>query len=63
MPRHYSTASMIEKLTGLLGTDDLNAWETGFVESCLKHVADGTVTSLTDRQVEALDALHAKHFA
>lgn len=61
--RHYSTATMVEKLSGLLGTDDLNEWESGFVESCQRKLKAGQVTNLTDRQVETLERLHNKHFA
>lgn len=60
--RHLSTAQMIERLTGLLGTNDLNAWEQDFVSSLQRHAAAGKVTNLTDKQVERLDELHAKHF-
>lgn len=63
MPRHYSTAVMIEKLVGMLGTDDLSDWETGFVESCQRKLAAGQVTSLTGPQLEVLERLHSKHFA
>lgn len=61
--RHVSTSSMIEKLVGMLGTDDLNDWETRFVQSLQRKLADGQVTSLTEPQIEALDRLHSKHFA
>jgi hypothetical protein len=61
--RHVSTAVMIEKLVGMLGTDDLSEWETGFVQSLQRRLAEGQVTSLTERQVETLDRLHSKHFA
>jgi hypothetical protein len=63
MPRLYSTAVMTERLSGLLGTKDLTDWESGFVESCQKRLADGHITSLTERQVETLERLHSKHFA
>lgn len=61
--RHYSTKSMAESLVGLLGTDDLNDWETGFVAGVQQRLEDGTLTELTDRQVEALERLFKKHFA
>lgn len=61
--RHVSTSSMIEKLTALIGTADLSEWETGFVQSLQRRLAEGQVTALTERQVETLDRLHSKHFA
>jgi hypothetical protein len=61
--RHYSTQSMIERLLGLLGTDDLNEWETGFLESMRRRLDAKTVTSMSDAQVTALENLFNKHFA
>lgn len=63
MTRHYSTASMIERLSWLLGTSDLTEWEQGFVESLQRRMQTGEVTKLTDKQVETLDQLHSNHFA
>lgn len=63
MAASVSTTTMIKRLSGLLGTDDLNAWETGFVETLVKRVEAGEVTRLSDSQVERLDDLHSKHFA
>ncbi|MGF6806251.1 hypothetical protein OKW30_001377 [Paraburkholderia sp. Clong3] len=61
--RHVSTTEMIQRLSGLLGTDDLNGWEQTFVTNLQRFVSAGKVTELTDKQVERLDELHAKHFA
>ncbi|GJH31405.1 hypothetical protein CBA19CS91_01630 [Paraburkholderia hospita] len=63
MSRHYSTAQMVERLSGLLGTNDLSDWEQGFVTNLQRAVADGNVTQLTEKQIESLDQLHARHFA
>jgi hypothetical protein len=60
--KHVSTSTMIERLVGLLGTSDLDAWEQTFVTSLQRYVAGGKVTDLTDKQVDRLDELHAKHF-
>ncbi|MGF6697652.1 hypothetical protein OKW38_002264 [Paraburkholderia sp. MM5496-R1] len=61
--RHVSTTEMIQRLSGLLGTNDLTEWEQGFVRQLDAIRSAGRVTSLTDKQVERLDELHAKHFA
>ncbi|MBB5443644.1 MULTISPECIES: hypothetical protein [unclassified Paraburkholderia] len=61
--RHVSTTEMIQRLSGLLGTDDLTEWEQGFVRQLDAIRSTGHVTSLSDKQVERLDELHAKHFA
>jgi hypothetical protein len=63
MSRHYSTSQMIERLSGLLGTNDLTDWEQGFVKTLQRLTSDGRVTMLTDKKIEALDQLHARHFA
>lgn len=60
---HFSTAVMVEKLVGMLGTDDLSAFETGFVISMQGHLQRGTLTSITERQIEVLENIHSKHFA
>ena len=61
--RHYSTKSMIERLCGLLGTDDLNEWETGFVESMKRRLDEGKVLNITEPQLSSLERLFNKHFA
>ena len=58
-----STNTMIERLSGCLGTGDLSSWEEGFVRSLVERKNAGQVTQLSDRQAEALERLHAKHFA
>jgi hypothetical protein len=63
MPRHYSTRQMAKQLCGLLGTPDLNAFETGFVESMQRHLHNETLTEISDRQDEVLDNIFHKHFA
>ncbi|KVO05596.1 hypothetical protein WJ69_23130 [Burkholderia ubonensis] len=61
--RLYSTATMIERLTGLLDTHDLTEWEQEFVRKLDTIRLSGRVTDLSDKQVERLDELHNKHFA
>lgn len=62
MPRHFSTTDMIRKLSAMLGTKDLNEWESNFVMSLERRMNAGEVTMLTDKQIERLDELHSKHF-
>ena len=62
-----SIATMIARLEGLLGTDDLSAWEQRFVRSVAERTAahrrQGQPVELSDNQLEKLDELHGKHFA
>lgn len=59
-----SLTQKIKSLAGLVGTKDVTQWEDGFIESIVQQTNDGEyTTSLTPRQVETLDKLHAKHFA
>lgn len=58
-----STAQMIKRLEGLLGTKDLTEWEHSFVRSLADRMHAGEVTKLTGDQVDKLDELHGKHFA
>jgi len=58
-----STATMIKRLEGLLGTKDLTAWEQDFVRKLAAQTQAGQVTQLTGAQVDKLDELHGRHFA
>lgn len=58
-----STTVMIQRLEGLLGTKDLNAWETSFVRSLAQRMHAGEVTKLSGDQVDKLDELHGRHFS
>lgn len=52
------------QLSGLLGTQDLNDWEQGFVESVNDRTKAGKdTTGLTPRQVETVDRLYRRFFA
>jgi len=57
-----STNTMIERLAGCIGTGDLSDWEERFVRSLIARKEGGQVTKLSERQVETLERLHAKHF-
>ena len=63
MPALASTAVMIAKLEGLLGTSDLTVREHDFVEKLVRLTKAGAVTSLSEKQVEWLVDLHKRHFA
>lgn len=58
-----STTQMIRRLEGMVGSKDLNDWETRFVGSLVQAVERGEVTSLTEKQLDNLERLHDKHFA
>ncbi|PVX77208.1 hypothetical protein [Paraburkholderia unamae] len=62
MAQHHSTRSMVERLTGLLGTKDLTDWETGFVESMQRRLANNSLTTITEAQATALETIFNKHF-
>ena len=51
--------TMLIRLTGLLGTGDLTAWEESFVESN----SEATIERLTGKQVEIIERIFTKHFA
>jgi thioesterase domain-containing protein len=58
-----SIGSMIKQLTALVGTQDLNGWETGFVTNVASQTDEGTHTlMLTEAQVEKVTSIYAKHF-
>lgn len=58
-----SVGAMIQQLAGLVGTQDLNAWERQFVV----HIGDlsetGRLTTrLSEAQVDKIEQLYTKHF-
>jgi len=58
-----SLGAMVKQLAGMVGTDDLTEWETGFVRSVYDQSGEGEDTTfLTAKQVEKVQQLHAKHF-
>lgn len=63
MPRHYSTRSMVEQLSGLIDTDDLNDFERGFVVGMQRRLEEEALTQLTERQLNVLETIFSKHFA
>ena len=58
-----STRVIVDKLEGLLGTDDLNEWEQRFVRDMVARRDENRLTGLSERQVRSLQNLHDKHFA
>ncbi len=59
-----SIATMIQRLDGMLGTNDLSDWEAGFVESVVEKTGGGrNTTGLTSAQVDKITSLFDKHFA
>jgi hypothetical protein len=60
-----SLGTMIEQIAGLCGTDDLTAFEDGFVSSIFARyrAAQKDTRWLSERQVEILDSIWSKNFA
>ncbi len=59
-----SIGTMLKQCAGLVGTEDLNAWENLFVSDMLDKSNNGAVTAtLTERQVTAVHNIWKKHFA
>lgn len=59
-----SINTMVKRVAGMLGTDDLTDWEEDFVTSinAQTHQGDNT-SSLTEKQIESLERIFNKHFA
>lgn len=59
-----SIAAMVDQIAGMLGTADLNDWESGFVDSIIERIGDRKdTTRLSPRQVEIVERIWRKHFA
>lgn len=58
-----SLGAMIKQLHGMVGTDDLTEWETGFVRNVFDRSGEGEDTTyLSATQVETINRLYHKHF-
>jgi hypothetical protein len=54
----------VKQVAALLGTADLNEWETGFVTNLDAITGNGQdTTRLTDNQITALERIYNRHFA
>lgn len=59
-----SLGAMVEQIAGMLGTDDLTDWETGFVDSIVERIGERRdTTRLSPRQAETVERIWRKHFA
>lgn len=58
-----SVGAMVKQLEGLIGTSDLNDWETGFVSSIVGRTQRGVDTvRLSPKVIEIIERIYAKHF-
>lgn len=62
MDKQDDLAGMIRDLNKKVGTEELNEWDTDFVESLVVRLNAGQVTALQERQVHTLKNLHARVF-
>lgn len=59
-----SLGQMIKQIGGLLGTKDVNDWESRFIKSVVAWTDNGERTgSLSVKQVEIIERIYRKHFA
>lgn len=59
-----SLNTMVKRIAGLADTKDVSDWENQFVKSVVEKTSNGdNTTSLTEKQIDALERLHNKHFA
>lgn len=63
MTRAVSLTTMITQIHGLLGTKDVNAWETDFIESVWGWSVQGKDTrTITGKQAEVVERIWRRHF-
>ena len=59
-----SIGTMIKRISGLHGTNEVSDWESRFIGSVCEKTGYGKdTTSLSDKQVEIIERVHKKHFA
>lgn len=62
--RTVSINTMIQQVDGLRETPDLTDWEAEFVASIVERTRGGSnCSTLTERQIVALERIYQKHFA
>ena len=58
-----SLNTMVEQLTALIGTADLNNWETDFMVSVSEQVETRkTTVYLSSKQIENIEKIYIKNF-
>lgn len=63
MPALTSTAVMVERLSGMLGTADFRSHERDFVEKLVRMKDANSLPRLSEKQLDWLADLHKRHFA
>ena len=58
-----STKTMLERVQGMQGKDDLTPWEDNFIGSIVEYADKYGITRLSGKQVITLKKIHDKHFA
>lgn len=59
-----SLNTMVQRVSGLLDTNDLSDWESDFVQSIVIKTHDGrNTTGSTEKQIDVLERIFNKHFA
>lgn len=60
-----SIGTMIEQIEGLIGTNDLNLWESDFVKNICQryHHNEKRTEIFTPKVVEIIERIWRKHFA
>lgn len=59
-----SVNAKINQIGGLLGTKDINDWESEFIYSVIQKTNNGSdVSKLTDKQLDIIEKIHSKHYA
>lgn len=58
-----SIDQIVKQCEGLIDTEDVSVWESGFLTHVVAIVADRGTTALTANQVTCLANIHKRHFA
>lgn len=59
-----SLNAMVLSVSGMVDTNDLNAWENEFVQSIVEQTDEGKDTrTLTEKKIDVLTRIYRKHFA
>lgn len=59
-----SINTMVKRISGLAGTNDVSDWEDDFILSIVEQTDEGdNTTSLTEKQITVIERIFRKNFS
>lgn len=59
-----SLNTMVKRVSGLVNTTEVTAWEDEFIQRVMRQTSNGdNTTSLTEKQIDVLERLFNRHLS